>query len=167
MNELVSVPFLPTSRELSEKARELVCEGRRRAKHVNCFDFVPSNYELAWKTLDSLPRGRFCEWGSGLGIVTGLAELLGFESFGVEMDAELCRQSRELFLLSGLSARIYNEDYFQSSIRADNYYVYCWPSLIGPTEELFGRIANSDSLLLICYGQDDIRGFSNEPTMRQ
>jgi len=161
MDELSTFPLSPSNRPLSDKACELVCEGRRVAKLVNCFEFVPSNYERAWRALDSLPRGRFCEWGSGLGIVTGLAELLGFEAFGIEMDAELCRQSRELFISLGLSARIYNEDYFQSTHRADYYYVYCWPSYIELTEELFGTIAKSDSVLLICYGQDDIRGFFN------
>ena len=128
------------------------------AKAVNCFDFVPSNYELAWRTLDALPRGRFCEWGSGLGVVTGLAELLGFDACGIEADAELCQKSQLLFASNGLKSQIYQADYFQSEVRADIYYVYCWPSLLEQTEELFDRIARSDSVLLICYGQDDIRG---------
>jgi hypothetical protein len=159
MEDLQAITLSPTTAELSEKGRALVDEGRRVAKKVNCFDFVPSNYELAWRTLDSLPRGRLCEWGSGLGIVTGLAELLGFEAFGIELDCELCRHSRQLLGSHQLKAQIFDEDYFHSELRADYYYVYCWPSVLEATESLFGRIAKADSLLLICYGQDDIRGF--------
>ena len=159
MEDLRAITIKPSIAELSEKGRGLVDEGRRIAKKVNCFDFVPSNYELAWRTLDSIPRGRLCEWGSGLGIVTGLAELLGFDAFGIEMDSDLCRQSRQLLASQQLKAPIFNEDYFQSELRADYYYVYCWPSVLEATESLFGKIATKDSLLLICYGQDDIRGF--------
>ncbi len=160
MEELKALSLAPTQSELSAKAIALLEEGRRIAKKVDCFDFVPSNYEKAWKTLDSLPKGRFCEWGSGLGIVTGLAELLGYQACGIEIDSNLCRDSRQLLSAHQLNAFIYNEDYFQSAIRADYYYVYCWPGSIEKTEEFFRRIAKSDSVLLICYGQDDIRGFS-------
>lgn len=160
MEDLKEISLMPLKTGLSQIASAFVEEGRRIAKQVSCFDFVPSNYELAWSTLDALPRGRFCEWGSGLGIVTGLAELLGFDAYGIETDADLCRQSRQLFESHGLKAPIYQGDYFQSALRADYYYVYCWPSVLELTEELFGRIAQPNSLLLICYGQDDIRGRS-------
>ncbi len=160
MEDLRPITLSPTKSELSEQARAFVDEGRRIAKKVDCFDFVPSNYEQAWRTLDALPRGRFCEWGSGLGIVTGLSELLGFEACGIEVDVDLCRHSRQLLESHQLNASIFNEDYFQSEIRADYYYVYCWANVIEATEDFFNRIANADSVLLICYGQDDIRGFS-------
>jgi len=91
-----------------------------------------------------------CEWGSGLGIVTGLAELLGFGAFGIELDTELSRQSIQLLDSHHLNAPIYNEDYFQSELRAGFYYVYCWPSLMQATEKLFADIANAASVLLIC-----------------
>ncbi len=158
MVELTQIELKKTSLPVDEAASRFIADGRRLAKEVNCFDFVPSNYENAWSTLDALPRGRFCEWGSGLGIVTGLAEMLGFEACGIEVDGELCRQSRELFKMHGLKGEIYHGSYFETEARADFYYVYCWPSIMAATETWFDQIASADSTLLICYGQDDIRG---------
>src|SRR6266702_4938827 len=62
--------------------------------------FVPSVPErvfavLAEVTTRKLPPTRvFCEWGSGFGTATCLAALLGYEAYGLEIDAELVRLSR-------------------------------------------------------------------------
>jgi hypothetical protein len=64
--------------------------------------FVPSVPErvfavLAEVTKRQLPPTRvFCEWGSGFGTATCLAALLGYEAYGLEIDAELVRRSRAL-----------------------------------------------------------------------
>jgi hypothetical protein len=64
--------------------------------------FVPSVPErvyavLAEVTSRQLPPTRvFCEWGSGFGTVTCLAALLGYEAYGLEIDAELVRLSRAM-----------------------------------------------------------------------
>jgi hypothetical protein len=64
--------------------------------------FVPSVPErvfavLAEVTRRQLPPTRvFCEWGSGFGTATCLAALLGYEAYGLEIDAELVRRSRAL-----------------------------------------------------------------------
>ena len=64
--------------------------------------FVPSVPErvfavLAEVTTRNLPPTRvFCEWGSGFGTATCLAALLGYEAYGLEIDAELVRRSRAL-----------------------------------------------------------------------
>jgi hypothetical protein len=105
---LVEQPIVPTQRGLSDNALAYVEEGRSRFRTVDCFDFVPSDYELVWRTLDGLTRGRFCEWGSGFGIATGLAEMLGFEAMGIEINARIADASRQLLTDFGLSARIRN-----------------------------------------------------------
>ena len=71
---------------MSDLAADFVCEGKKRFASVKCFDFVPSDYDHVWQVLDSLPRGVFCEWGSGMGIITGLAEILGFSAQGIEIN---------------------------------------------------------------------------------
>src|SRR5262245_58492749 len=64
--------------------------------------FVASDFErvyAALRFLDAadLPAGRwFCEWGSGFGVVSCLAALLGFEAWGIEVDAELVEAARRL-----------------------------------------------------------------------
>ena len=67
--------------------------------------FIHGNYErildalLAQISLSSIvpeaPR-RFLEWGSAAGVVTIMADLLGFEAYGIELDADLVEVSRRL-----------------------------------------------------------------------
>src|SRR4051794_5489754 len=57
--------------------------------------FVPSDYAGAYRVLravattDLAPGERFCEWGSGFGVVTCLAAMVGFDACGIEIEAEL------------------------------------------------------------------------------
>jgi hypothetical protein len=107
--------------------------------------------------LASLPRGRFCEWGSGWGIVTGLAQTLGFQAEGVEIDQALSDASRQFLAEHGLTCPIHCADYHLLECAADVYFVYCWPGQILATEEHFERTAPPGARLLIAYGQSDIR----------
>ncbi len=154
---LIEQTIVPTERPLSEAAQAFLTEGRSRFASVDCFDFVPSNYERVWRTLDALPRGRFCEWGSGFGLATGTAELLGFDSSGIELNGHLAVASRKLLTDFQLSARIITGSYFELPCDADVVFVYCWFSKIRMTEDYFAAHATDDARLLICYGQSDIR----------
>ena len=154
---LIEQTIVPTECPLSKTAQAFLSEGRSRFSSVDCFDFVPSNYELVWRTLDALPRGRFCEWGSGFGLVTGIAELLGFDASGIELDERLADVSRKLLNDYQLSARIITGSYFDLPCEADVVFVYCWFSKTRITEEYFAAHAPNNARLLICYGQSDIR----------
>ncbi|TWU21989.1 hypothetical protein [Novipirellula artificiosorum] len=154
---LREVELAGTGRELTSLARQFLDAGRDRFDTVNVFDFVPSNYEMLWSKLDALPRGRFCEWGSGFGLATGLANLLGFDAIGIELSPELADASRKLLNRFDLEARIECDDYLQRIIKADVYFVYSWPSQIAAVERLYCESASPHAKLLICYGQDDIR----------
>lgn len=73
--------------------------------------FHPSDYELVYRSLAALraavPDARtFCEWGSGLGVVAGLAVGLGYEAYGIEIDGGLCTASRALLAAHRLRAQI-------------------------------------------------------------
>ena len=142
---------------LSDAAAEFLRDGRSRFSKIKCFDFVPSNYENAWSILNQLTRGTFCEWGSGLGIVVGLAEYLGYESSGIEIDPELAETSRDFLRQHGLKASITTGSYLEESPVSANYYVYSWPGQIESVERRFLEIAPPDGRLLICYGQDELR----------
>jgi hypothetical protein len=58
--------------------------------------FVPSDYLTIYRCLrlvyDShlLCGDRFCEWGSGVSVVASLAAMVGYESYGIEYDRNLC-----------------------------------------------------------------------------
>ncbi len=62
--------------------------------------FVPSDYIGAYRVLAALAestllRGmQFCEWGSGMGVVTCLASMLGFDACGIEISPELVDAAR-------------------------------------------------------------------------
>lgn len=60
---------------------------RRRHFHP----FVPADYGVARRVLSSLraPGRRFLEWGSATGIITIMADLMGFDACGIEIDAAL------------------------------------------------------------------------------
>lgn len=79
--------------------------------HLRLSGFFPSDYELGYRTLHGLLRldgeaRRMCEWGSGFGVVAGLALLLGYEAHGIEIDPGLVALSRRLLEDHGLDARI-------------------------------------------------------------
>lgn len=62
--------------------------------------FVPSDFIAAYQMLTaigSLSTGRlFCEWGSGFGVVTGLAALTEFDACGIEIEPLLVEEARKL-----------------------------------------------------------------------
>jgi hypothetical protein len=60
-------------------------------------ELLAVNRVLARIQAEGLARGPlFCEWGSGLGGVCGVAALNGFSSFGIEIQPELVDSARVL-----------------------------------------------------------------------
>lgn len=82
--------------------------------------FIPSNYRavhsaLHYLTREGLVTGRsFCEWGSGFGVVAGLAEIEGYEAIGIEIEPELVQASRRLLTDFDLSANVFEGSYLPS-----------------------------------------------------
>ena len=60
--------------------------------------FVAADYErvLAALLRHRGPGLKFLEWGSASGVITIMADLLGYEAFGIELDANLVRTARSL-----------------------------------------------------------------------
>ena len=99
-------PALPELDDtLRRKIAELQDEGfeiwRRFDQEVRQHDwhpFVPVEYNAVLQMLLDVrkPNLRFLEWGSGSGVVTIMADLLGFEAYGIEIDGPLTAVAREL-----------------------------------------------------------------------
>ena len=70
------------------------CGAERDAYH----GFVPADYRAAYDSLRGLrPRAHsLLELGSGPGIITILADLLGFDAYGIEIDPALVGAARDL-----------------------------------------------------------------------
>ncbi len=94
-------------RALMEEGRELWRRFDRDVRARSWHPFVPSDYERALRTLLALrePGRRFLEWGSATGVITIMADLLGFEVYGIELDPELVALARQLARRYGSGAR--------------------------------------------------------------
>src|SRR5262245_26928177 len=103
---LVELNLPPDEAAIPREVRRFLREADQR---INLFltagrvtGFVPSDYVGAYRVLRALSgsplaRGtRFCEWGSGFGVVAGLAAMLDFESCGIEIEGELVNHARQL-----------------------------------------------------------------------
>ncbi len=151
----VELPVEPTA--MPPRIAEFVAEGLLRSKSIRCFDFVPSNPDVLHAVLAGLRRGRFCEWGSGIGIGVGIAEMLGYRAVGFEIDEPLAEASRNLLADFGLRSEIVTGDYYQHSCQAEVYFAYAWPSEVQNIRHYFAAREDTDARLLICAGADDIR----------
>ena len=76
---------------------------RRRRFHP----FVPADYDIARTLLSSLrvPGRRFLEWGSATGIITIMADMMGFDAYGIEIDAALVATAHEVAIRHRSAAR--------------------------------------------------------------
>ena len=161
---LSEVPLPAAQVMVPPRGRSLISEGLSRSRAIACFDFVPCNYEVFYRTLAALSPGAFCEWGSGMAIATGLAELLGFRSHGIERDEALAAASRQLLAGLGFQATIETGDYLVLGYRADVYFVYCWPGQMEQAKQRFEDIAPDEARLLICHGAEEIRCMTRAPS---
>ncbi|WP_428387761.1 class I SAM-dependent methyltransferase [Mucisphaera sp.] len=151
--------------------------------------FVPADYPLVYQALASIEAhglasgNRFLEWGSGFGVVTALASLLGYEAHGVEVEHDLVDQAEALIDDHHIHATFARGSYLPPDAeqltdaiddmswletdRPDGYdelgldiddfdiiYVYPWPGEEPIAEACFERFAATGALLLT-YRTDD------------
>ena len=71
-------------------------------RQIRISGFVPSDFEPVYQALDAIVEGNlasgdvFCEWGSGFGVVAMLAQLLEFQTYGIEIEDSLVTGARQL-----------------------------------------------------------------------
>jgi SAM-dependent methyltransferase len=84
--------------ELADEGRALFQQFDLVVRRRRFHPFVPADYDKVLRELLVLrqPGARFLELGSGNGVITIMADLLGFEAYGIELDAQLVEVSREL-----------------------------------------------------------------------
>jgi hypothetical protein len=134
---------------------------------------------------DALARGRiFCEWGSGLGGVCGVAAIHGFEPSGIEASGALVESARGLaidrdlamnfaqgtFLLPGdedLATTAHRETRLEFDAGAweeidlvpadcDVVFAYPWPGEEAFVDGVFSRHASDDALLVTFHDFDRV-----------
>jgi hypothetical protein len=69
--------------------------------------FVAADYDNVRIALESLyaPGRRFLEWGSATGVITIVADLMGFDACGIELDSSLVGVARDFAARAGSGAR--------------------------------------------------------------
>ena len=95
--------------EIPARVNALIKEADRRLDHLFATNrnrrvprFLPSDPVLLYKALvylteNEIPPGRvFCEWGSGFGVGACLASVLGYKSYGLEIEEDLVELAKEL-----------------------------------------------------------------------
>jgi hypothetical protein len=101
-------------RELEARIDALFEEGRdywhrfdAEVRQDDFHPFVPADYDAVRTALVSLrkPGRTFLEWGSATGVITIMADLLGFDACGIELDASLVDEGRKLASRWGSNAR--------------------------------------------------------------
>jgi hypothetical protein len=131
------------------------------------------------------PGDRFCEWGSGLGVVCCLAEMAGFRACGVEARGRLVRQARRLaadfdlaaefargsFVPAGEGGLLEGQEFAwlsrggrcgHEALGADPdefdlIYAYPWPDEERLIGEIFESRARPGALLLTYHGGSGMR----------
>ncbi len=155
--------------------------------------FVPCDHELVYRALQSLRADasvgrRWCEWGSGFGVVAGLAALLGFDACGIEVDGTLVTASRELLAAHALRVEIWPGSFVPDAYAAserlsdletrtvlsqgdaygdmerdiddfDVIYAYPWPTEEEQYCDLFRRHADVGSVLLTFSRTEGVRAY--------
>jgi SAM-dependent methyltransferase len=99
--------------------------------------FVAADYPVVLESLVALraPGRRFLEWGSATGVITIMADLLGFDAFGIEIDGTLVDRARELADRHGSRARFTTGSFLPAGYR--------WKQPGG--DERMGTISQGDS----------------------
>jgi hypothetical protein len=157
-------------------------EVRTRAFHP----FVAADYN---RVLDALlrlysPGMSFLEWGSATGVITIIADMIGYDACGIELDADLVEEARALaerhgsnarfvagsFLPTGYRYRTSDGDtrlgtigegesgYLQLQRPLDEFdlvFGYPWSGEAAMMHDLMRAYGRSDALLLL-HGLDDV-----------
>jgi len=102
-------PLPPPVTALLARAKDHIDRWFARPAHRTGFGFIPSDYEQVWRALTAIKQEhpdtrRMLEWGSGFGVVAGLGALLGWQTYGIEIDADLVTSANELLAAQDLRA---------------------------------------------------------------
>lgn len=83
---------------LSEEGQDIWDRFDHEVRQQQWHPFVPADYGRVQAALVRLrsPGLKFLEWGSATGVITIMADLLGYEAYGIECDPHLFEVARGL-----------------------------------------------------------------------
>lgn len=104
---------------LIEEGRDLWDRFDNEVRTREFHPFVAADYERMLGALRQLyrPGMRFLEWGSATGVITIMADLLGYDACGIELDAQLVATARDLAVRHGSGARFAHGSFLPTGYR--------------------------------------------------
>jgi hypothetical protein len=83
---------------LIDEGGEIYDRFDREVRERNWHPFIPADYARVLQALIALraPGLKFLEWGSATGVVSIMADMLGFDAYGIELDSGLVATARRL-----------------------------------------------------------------------
>ncbi len=181
---LIDLNLLVGGSELPPRVRSYLDEAERRIERFRRVHrlpgFIPSDFRQVYLGLRALaasetaPGGRFCEWGSGFGVVAGLAALLGLDACGIEIEPDLVDAARRLAGDFDIPARFVCGSFLPSENGTaglgtgdghaklapadfDVIFAYPWPEQQGLIDALFEGRAADGAVLVTYHGMDGLR----------
>ena len=157
-------------RDCAELGSEI---GARPAGRGAIEQFEPADGMISWNLLNSVARQLFpdrqpvfCEWGSGLGLVSLMASSMGMSATGIEIEEELVDLSRDLAVQHAIPASfihgsIYPDQQQASALidyaEVDLFFAYPWPAQITGMTALFEQVATAGAIYLSYHGGQNFR----------
>jgi hypothetical protein len=195
---LVEIDLDPSAAPIPDDVAQLIADAQRQIitlddeRPASIPAFVPSDFELVYRALAAIDAAhltagcRFLEWGSGIGVVTCMADLIGFDAVGVEIEPQLVNVARSLarahhiatqfvqgsFVPRGFEPRLRSPDdvtwlstsglagYRELELDPDDFdivFAYPWPGEKQTIFDLFDDCGAVGALLLTYHGQEGIR----------
>ena len=195
---LVEVELAIAADDPPERAVRLIADARQfiatyeEESRASTPAFVPSDFELVHRALAAVESNhlatgrRFIEWGSGVGVVTCLAALVGFDAVGIEIESALVKIAQELaethdidvqfacgsFVPDGVEPSVDlsgdvnwlsttgSDGYAELELEPDDFdlvFAYPWPGEEPVIFDLFADTAAVGTLLLTYHGLEGVR----------
>jgi hypothetical protein len=195
---LIDVELSLSSEPLPDAAAWLIVDAQKRVdafsdEHaVSIPAYVPSDFEVVYRGLAAIEAQRlatgrrFIEWGSGIGVITCLAESLGFDAVGIEIESQLVEMAEALAEEHGMSAQFARgsfvprgaephlempddvawltttgpDGYEELEAEPDEFdvvFAYPWPGEEQVIFDLFAESAAVGALLLTYHGQEGLK----------
>ena len=182
----------PSVAAFLDEAEERIRTFQEELRGATIPAFVPSDFKMVYQALAAVkernlaPGTLFLEWGSGFGVVAGLAALLGFDSHAIEINHDLMDGAEALsddfgyqvefargtFVPEGGDGYLDQTNEFEwlspggacgyesLGLEADDFdviFAYPWPGEEIVVENLFDRFGAEGALLVTYHGIEELR----------
>jgi hypothetical protein len=197
-NRLADVPLELPGSTIPDHVAALLADAKQRIDHLDDTSraampaFIPSDFATVYRAIVAIQAAnlatghRFLEWGSGIGVVTALAELIGFDAVGIEIERPLVELAEQLatahsigaqficgsFIPDGADVNLSTPDdfawltttgpaaYDELDLEPDDFdllFAYPWPGEEQIIFDLFANHAATGALLLTYHGIEGVR----------